>query len=248
MTATVCSMWAPREPSLALDGPAVLVDEDLVGAVQEPRLDRDDQPGLQRVAAPGATVVGDVRVAVHRPPDAVPAELEVDLQSVGAGHRADGVGDVADLVADDGLGDAGLQRPGGRVDEAQVLLARRADDEADGRVRHPAVDARGEVEGEQVAVGEHVVVGEPVQDGVVDRRAQDVAERRGAEGRVVVDVAGLRAPLADHPVREGVEVEQVDADVGGRDERLQHLVRRTGPRVASARSGRGCAARSRGQP
>ena len=37
----------------------------------------------------------------------------------------------------------------------------------------------------------------------------------GAERRVVVDVAGLRAALADHLVRELVELEQVDADVGG---------------------------------
>ena len=104
-----------------------------------------------------------------------------------------------------------VERAGGDVDQVEVLLARRTDDDADRRVGDPAVDAAREVEREQVAVAQHVVVGEPVQDRVVDRRAQHLAERRGAERRVVVDVAGLGAAVPDHLVRERVEIEQVDA-------------------------------------
>src|SRR5688572_18635163 len=56
----------------AADRPAVGVHDDLVGALEQPRLDRDDEAGLEREPAPGAAVVGHVRVAVHRPADAVP--------------------------------------------------------------------------------------------------------------------------------------------------------------------------------
>ena len=59
-------------------------------------------------------------------------------------------------------------------------------------------------------------MGEAVQHRVVDRGAEHLAERHRAERRVVVDVAGLGAALADHLVRERVELEQVHADVGGR--------------------------------
>ena len=62
-----------------------------------------------------------------------------------------------------------------------------------------------------------------MQHGVVHRRAEHLAERAGAEARVVVDVAGLGPAVADHPVREGVELEQVHPDVGGVLERGQHL-------------------------
>ena len=87
-------------------------------------------------------------------------------------------------------------------------------------------------------------MGEPVQHRVVDRGAQHLAERRGAERRVVVDVAGLGAPVADHLVGELVELEQVDADVGRLGERGDHVGRRSGRPAASARSGPGCGARS----
>ena len=90
-----------------------------------------------------------------------------------------------------------------------------ADDQGVRRVRDPAVDRRGEVDAEQVAVDQRVVVGESVQHRVVDRGAEHLAERRGPERRVVVDVAGLGAAVLDHPVRERVQVEQVHAYVGG---------------------------------
>jgi hypothetical protein len=65
-------------------------------------------------------------------------------------------------------------------------------------------------------------VRQAVQGRVVDRRADHLAERTRAERGVVVDVATLGAGLADHAVRERVEVEQVDARAGGRAGRLEH--------------------------
>ena len=85
------------------------------------------------------------------------------------------------------------------LDQRDALRRLRvADDEADGGVGDDSVQGDGEVERQQVAVGERVVVRQPVQHGVVDRRADVVAERPAAEGRRVVDVAGLRAGLDDH--------------------------------------------------
>ena len=222
--ATVCSMCAPREPSaLRSVQPSASVKIWSV-RLQEPRLDRDHQAGLELDAAAGPAVVGDVRVAVHGAAHAVPAELQVHARARRPARcrrwprrcRRAGCRRCAWPMP-------AVERAGGDVDEVEVLLARRTDDEADRRVGHPAVDAAREVEREQVAVPQHVVVGEPVQHRVVDRRAEHLAERRGAERRVVVDVAGLGTAVLDHPVRERVEVEQVDADVRGLGQRGEDL-------------------------
>src|SRR5205085_50922 len=132
----------------AAEGPAVGVGVDLVGGVQEPRLDGDHQAGPELEAAAGAGVVGHVRVAVHGAAHAVAAELQVDAEPGGPGGVADGRGDVEEPVADVRLGDARLEGAGGDVDEVEVLLAGGADHEADGRVGHPAVHAAREVEGD----------------------------------------------------------------------------------------------------
>src|SRR5690606_28300103 len=63
---------------------------------------------------------------------------------------------------------------------------------------------------------------QPVQGRVVDRGAQHLSEGRGAEGGVVVDVAALRTALADEPVGERVELEQVDPDLGCRGQLREH--------------------------
>ena len=83
------------------------------------------------------------------------------------------------------------QRALGRVDHRDALRGPRvAHDEADGGVGDDPAQGDGEVEGQQVAVGERVVVRQSVQHGVVDGRADVVAERPASEGRRVVDVAG----------------------------------------------------------
>src|SRR4051794_201119 len=47
----------PAGAVLAAQRPPVVVGVDLVGGVQEPRLDGDDQPGAELEAAPGTSVV-----------------------------------------------------------------------------------------------------------------------------------------------------------------------------------------------
>ena len=98
-----------------------------------------------------------------------------------------------------------------------------ADDEADRGVRGDAVEANGEVEGQQVAVGKPLVARTAVEDGVVDRGAHVVAERAAPEGRGVVDVAGLRTGGRDHLGGPAVEVEQVGADLAAGAQRLEDV-------------------------
>ena len=86
-----------------------------------------------------------------------------------AGGRGDRVPDVAERVAGPHRGDARRQRRVRRLDQRGVLRAWRSHDEAARRVAAPAAQRRAEVDGHQVAVGEHLAVGDAVHDGVVDR-------------------------------------------------------------------------------
>ena len=124
----------------------------------------------------------------------------------------------------------------------------RADDHADRRVGDPSVDRAGEVETEQVAVAQHVVVRQPVQDSVVDRGAQHLPERHRAERGVVVDVAGLRPALTDHVVRESVELEQVHAHVGHLGQPGEHLGHEASRRSHLLDLGRGTELDHEGEP
>ena len=152
------------------------------------------------------------------------AELGVDVIAGAAQHGADGVGEVADAGLRTGDRDRGVEGALGRLDEGQARRRLRvAHDEADGRVGDNAVQGHGEVEGEQVAVGEGVVVRQTVEHGVVDRGADVVAERPTAEGRCVVDVARLGSGGDDHAARPLVDLEEVGADPTATGQRLEDL-------------------------
>ena len=112
----------------AAQRPAVSVGVDLVGALKEPRLDRDHQPGAQRQSASTASVVGHMRVAVHSPADPVATEFGVDLVAGLSGDSGDRERDVTDLVARLCRLDAGAERGLGRRDQSLVLVSRRAGD------------------------------------------------------------------------------------------------------------------------
>ena len=215
-------------------GPAVLrILEDLVGGLEEPRFDGDDQAFAQLVAVVGATVVRHVRVAVHDVAHAVTAELEVDRVAVFARDVADGVGDVAETVAGLGHVDGGGERFLSALDDAQVFGVRVfADHEADGGIGHPAVHGDGEIEGDEVAVLQAVIVRHTVQHGVVDGGADVVGERAGAEVRSVVNIAGFGA-LAVHDllVDELVDFEQIGAHLGGLLQFLQNAADETAGRL-----------------
>jgi hypothetical protein len=169
------------------DCPAVLVEVDLVRAAgDEPGLDRDDQAGDEAQATSGPAPVGDVRVLVHAAADAVAAEVGGDAVPGGAADLADRGGDVAEPAARPRRGDSRRERRFCRGDKRRVTVGRCPDGKGDRGVTDPAVQRRAGVDAEQVAVAEPVVVGDAVQRGVVDRRADDRRVRDRRELRVVV--------------------------------------------------------------
>ncbi|MCY1541112.1 hypothetical protein D9M68_767860 [compost metagenome] len=141
------------------------------------------------------------------------SELGVDRIPRLAEDRADGMGDVADAGAGSGSCYACAQGALGCADHRDALRwLGIAHDEADGRVCSDSVFGDGEVECQQVAVGKRVVAGQSVEHGVVDGRADVVAERTASEGRLVVDVTGQRSGFEDHGRSPPVDVQQVCAD------------------------------------
>src|SRR5699024_3677101 len=96
-----------------------------------------------------------------------------------------GRADVAEPGAHACRVDTQCKRATGRVDEPLVGGVRRTDDEADRSITAPAAQECAEVDAHQVSVGEPVVTGDPVHDGVVDARADDTAERARRPLRVV---------------------------------------------------------------
>jgi hypothetical protein len=78
------------------------------------------------------------------------------------------------------------------------VRTRRPDDEAARRVAAPALEDGAEVDGDQIAVGEHFAVRDAVHDGVVDRYAQHRGERGRRPARVVVEEGRARVVPIEH--------------------------------------------------
>ena len=102
----------------ALQRPTILrILVNLVGGLEEPRFDSDDQARTQLVAVVGAAIVRHVRIAVHDTADAVTAEFKVNRITVFAGHIADGRGNITQTVARLCGGDTGFQSLFGALDQ-----------------------------------------------------------------------------------------------------------------------------------
>jgi hypothetical protein len=205
------------------DCPAVRVEGDLIGRTSEPGLECDGQARHELEATARAAVVGDMGVFVHGPSDPVAAELGVDRVAVVVGNCPDRRRDVAQAVAWLRRGDPGLESGLRGADKAQVLVCWCAHDHAAGCVRDPTVDSDRKIHAQEVSVAQCIVMGEPMKHRIVDRQADDVAERAAAERRRVVPVAGLCAALLDHPARVQLQVEQVHADRGHRRQLFEQL-------------------------
>ena len=204
------------------------------------------RPGLQRQAAAGAAVVRDVRVAVHRAADAVAAEVGVDRVALGLRDVARSRGRCRRC----GCPGRAAAMPASRARRVVSMsrrscIAGRADDDRDRRVGHPAVHGCREVEAQQVAVAQPVVVGESVQHRVVHRGADDLAERAARRTR-----GGSRCSSSRRPPRGSSRARARRARAGSRrPPRPSTSPRarspRSGRRAASPRSRRGSSVRSR---
>src|SRR5690606_37116644 len=179
--------------------PAVGVDLVVAAAGGQHRLDGEGHAGPQRQPAAGTAPVGDGRVLVHAAADAVAAEVARHRvgAAVSGGDGVDGVAEVAEPVAGCGGGDARFQGAAGGVDEGLVGGAGRADGDAEGGVARPAVEVGAAVDAEQVAVAQPVAAGDAVDDGVVDRDADDGGVGGGGEGGPVAEEGGFGACFAD---------------------------------------------------
>src|SRR5215208_5150315 len=132
------------------NGPAVgAVDIGRV-AVDEHRLDGQNQAVAQARAAAGAAVVVDRRVLVQQLADPVAAVVGQDAVAGLAGDLADGVADVGQPVAHPGLGDPGPQGPLGRLQQPPVGRVDLANAHGHGGVGVVAVDPRPAVDGQDV--------------------------------------------------------------------------------------------------
>lgn len=141
------------------------------------------------------------------------AELGVDRVARLAKDRSDRMRDVTDARPRSGYGDPRLERALGRPDDREALHGLcLAHHEADGGVRGDPTQGDGDVERQEVAIGQMVSVRQSVEHGVVHGRADVVVERPASEGGRVVDVAGLRACRIDHVPRPAVDVQEVRAD------------------------------------
>ena len=127
---------------LGVDRPAVVAHAHAVAPGVDHRLDGEDHALLEQGAAAGVAVVGDLRVLVHRAPDAVADERAHDAQAVALHARLHGVRDVAQAVARAALLDGVEERGLGRVQQLAGHRRDRADREGARGVGHPAVEDR----------------------------------------------------------------------------------------------------------
>src|SRR4051812_9168160 len=95
---------------LGVDRPAVVAHADHVAAGGDHRLDGEDHAVLERDPLAGRAVVGDLRLLVHRAPDAVADQGPHDREAVGLHMLLDGVRDVAEPVSRPALLDGLEQR------------------------------------------------------------------------------------------------------------------------------------------
>src|SRR6185437_11345782 len=152
------------------------------------RLDREGEPGLQGEAATATPEVRNVRLLMHRRPDAVPAVLLDDaVAALGPHVRLDGVPDVSEVAA----GDAGRDPPPHRLfTDVEHGLDRRIDGaNASGErgVAVPAVDDRAAIDRDDVAVAQHMAtIRDAVDNLVVDRRANRSGIRDLAAGATAI--------------------------------------------------------------
>ena len=178
-----CSNWADSERSRVTAVQPSSSTFTSGSADVDHRLDGEEHAGLELGAGAGAAGVDDLGAVVEQAADAVAAEIADDAVAVRLGMALDGVGDVAEMVAGPRLLDAEHQAFVGDVDQLARLQRDVADQVHAAGVAVPAVDDRGHVDVDDVAVLERLVAGDAVADDMVDRDAAAlgvaaIAERR----------------------------------------------------------------------
>src|SRR6185312_6726075 len=118
------------------------------------RFDRDGHALAQAQPRAALPEVRDVRGLMHRPTDAVTAQLAHDAAPLAPGQLLDGGADVTQPRARADLRDAGVAAAARRLDDVASLGARRPDEEGRRRVAVIAAQLRRHVDVDDVAAGE----------------------------------------------------------------------------------------------
>ena len=107
---------------------------------------------------------------MHGATQSVTAELGVDPIPVRGRDFADSGGDVTEPTSGHRRGDTCVEGSLRRLDERPVgRVGAVADDDRDRSIGDPAVDRHREVQGQHVAITQHVIVWHPMEHGIVDR-------------------------------------------------------------------------------
>ncbi len=164
VTAIVCSKCAEELPVGRDHAPAVIEQHRLDPAGVDHGLDGEHIARLERGAPVARPVVGHLRLLVHGGADGVPDVLAHDAEAGRLGHVLDGAADLVQRVALGQLRDARPQAALGHLDQLLRLLGDAADAHGERGVAVVALDDRPAVDGEDVALLEHVGAGDAVDD------------------------------------------------------------------------------------
>src|ERR1700690_392493 len=132
-------------------GPVIVSVFDVRGAEVDQRLNGDAHAGLEFFEGVGFAEIGDLGRLVHGAADAVAYEFADDAHATGFDEGLDGVGDVANAVAESGLGDAGAEGVLRGVEKALDVGRGGRQGDGAGGVANPAFVADGDVDGDDVA-------------------------------------------------------------------------------------------------
>ena len=192
-------------------------------------------PGFDLLSRAAAAEVRDLRLLVHRAADPVADQVADDAKAARLDQGLDGMGDVADAIADLRLPDAdvegllgGLEQPGDpRIDGA--------DGHRDGVVADVAVGFDGDIERDDVAIAENPLEGADAVDHLLVDREAGIGGKP-ARTDLVAEVRAAGAVAGDQLAPGLVEIERADARLHERLEAVQHR-RGDGARLAHARDG-----------
>jgi hypothetical protein len=196
-----------RERLIASDhGPAIGEGLDRGPTGVEHGFDGKDHPRLEPHAFSRIAVVQYLRIGVIDLADAVPAVLAHHTEFIALGHALDGMPNVTQGSAGTHRTNTGAHGLIGGGHQSLRLGAGIADRVHAAGVAEPAILDHGNVDVENVAVGQDSIIRDPVADHLVDRRAD------GFGKPVVTDVSGDRALYVDDPVvTEPIELVGRDA-------------------------------------
>mmetsp|Transcript_20980 Transcript_20980/g.80928 ORF Transcript_20980/g.80928 Transcript_20980/m.80928 type:complete len:420 (+) Transcript_20980:106-1365(+) len=205
------------------DGPAIAQLADLAPAGVDHGLDREHHAGHQFIQRAGAAVVQHLGLLVEDAADAVAAELAHDREAGVLSKRLYGMADIAQPRAGANLGNA---LPHGLVSEGAEPLGGNgplSDDEHAAGVTVPAVLDDGDVDVDDVAVLQRLVVRDAVADLLVDRCADRLGVGDVAR-RAIVQWRGDRLlDVDDVVVGELVELIGRDTRLDMRREHVEHF-------------------------